>query len=58
MTGVGFIYRFNRKKRRDGNYPFGLTVSFESRFYVPWDETFINYSLQAVLTFYFVFTGT
>ncbi len=57
MVGVGFLYRFKRKGDNVRHYPFGMSVSLESRYYVPWDERFLNYTIQAVLTFYFVFTG-
>ena len=57
MIGLGFIYRFERKGDNVKHYPFGLSVSFESRFYVPWDDKFLRYTVGAVLTFYFVFTG-
>jgi hypothetical protein len=57
MVGFGFIYRFKRKGDNIMHYPFGMSVSLESRYYVPWNERFIHFTLQAVLTFYFVFTG-
>lgn len=57
MVGIGFLYRFKRKGENVRHYPFGMSVSLESRYYVPWNERFIQFTLQAVLTFYFVFTG-
>ena len=57
MAGVGLLYRFKRKGDNIKHYPFGMSVSFETRYYVPWDVHFITVTLQAVLTFYFVFTG-
>jgi hypothetical protein len=57
MVGFGFIYRFKRKGDNIKHYPFGMSVSLESRYYVPWDAHFIQFTLQAVLTFYFVFTS-
>lgn len=57
MVGFGFLYRFKRKGDNITHYPFGMSVSLESRYYVPWDARFIHFTLQAVLTFYFVFTG-
>ena len=58
LAGLGFIYRFERKGDNVAHYPFGMSASFESRFYVPWDDHFLSWSLQVVLTFYFVFSGT
>lgn len=58
LAAIGFVYRFPRKRadeQRGPHWPFGLSVSIESRYYVPWDERFLNYSIQAVMTFYFVF---
>ncbi|MFH2009391.1 MAG: hypothetical protein ABI333_22560 [bacterium] len=57
MVGLGFIYRFERKGDNVRHYPFGMSISFESRFYVPWDERFLRYTVGAVLTFYFVFSS-
>lgn len=60
VAAVGFIYRFPRKhetETRGAHYPLGMSVSIESRYYLPWDERFFNYSLQAVMTFYFVVTA-
>jgi len=57
MAGFGFLYRFKRKGDNIKHYPFGMSVSLESRYYVPWDARFVHFTLQAVLTFYFVFTG-
>jgi hypothetical protein len=57
MVGIGFLYRFKRKGDNIRHYPFGMSVSLESRYYVPWDAHFLQFTLQAVLTFYFVFTG-
>lgn len=57
MAAIGFLYRLPRKKEsetRGTHYPLALGFSIESRYYVPWDERFLNYSLQAVVTFYFV----
>jgi len=55
VAGLGFIYRMPREDAAARFWPFGLSVSVESRFYVPWREDFLNYSLFAVLTVYFVF---
>lgn len=57
MVGLGFLYRFKRKGDNIKHYPFGMSASLESRYYVPWNERFVHFTLQAVLTFYFVFTG-
>ncbi len=55
MTGIGFIYRMPRKETTQGYWPFGVSVSLESRYYLPWKQDFFNYSILAVLTFYLVF---
>ncbi len=57
MAGLGFMYRFKRKGDNIKHYPFGMSVSLESRYWVPWNARFIHFTLQAVVTFYFVFTG-
>jgi hypothetical protein len=60
LAAVGFLYRLPRKKEsetRGSHYPLALSVSIESRYYLPWDERFLNYSLLAVMTFYFVFNA-
>lgn len=60
VTSLGFIYRMPRKEedsQRGSHYPFGMSVSIETRYYVPWDERFMNYSIQAAVTFYFVWTA-
>jgi hypothetical protein len=57
MVGIGFLYRFKSKGDNIKHYPFGMSVSLESRYYVPWDERFLHFTLQAVLTLYLVFTG-
>ncbi len=57
LFGFGFLYRFKRKGDNIKHYPFGMSASIESRYYVPWNARFIQFTIQAVLTFYFVFTG-
>lgn len=57
LAAIGFLYRMPRKRdveTRGSHYPLALSVSIESRYYVPWDERFFNYSLQAVMTLYLV----
>jgi hypothetical protein len=56
-AALGFIYRFAPKSGNGSPYPAGLTVSLESRFYLPWDERFLHFQLLAVLTVYLVLTG-
>jgi hypothetical protein len=56
-TALGFIYRFPRSGEARGQLPGGLTVAFESRFHVPWDDRFLHFQLMAVLTVYLVLTG-
>jgi hypothetical protein len=55
VAGIGFLYRMPRKDARYRFWPFGMSLSVESRYYLPWREDFMNYSVLAVLTFYFVF---
>ena len=69
VSALGFIYRFSKKDApkddESAHYPAGLTVSLESRFYVApevrdgklhsWNERFLSFSIQAVLTVYLVF---
>lgn len=57
VAGIGFIYRMPRSGAHRRYWPFGLSLGFESRYYVPWDQDFLHYSLQVVLTGYFLVGG-